>query len=274
MSEATRSRLARSVRRGDADLAEAALLVAAEARPDLAIDANLLRLDALADVLRTGGFRATGDPRVDGPTLAGEVASTLGFRGHEPGGRVPEDALLDRVLERRRGLPITLAIVLVSLARRLTVPAFPIALPGHVVVGVGGGERPVVVDPFHGGSELDEATLAARVEGTTGGQLAFRRSMLRPAAPPDVVRRLLNNLTNDYTRAGRHRDALWTVEVKQVLPHRVAEDDRVRGRLLDQLGRFDEAARAYEAYLEAVGGEGADVAEIRRAAIRARARMN
>lgn len=274
MSEASRTRLARSVRRSDADLAEAALLVAAEARPDLSVSASMLRLDALADVLRTGGFRATGTPHADGPRLAGEVGATLGFRGHEPGGRVPEDALLDHVLQRRRGLPITLAIVLVSLARRLDVPAFPIALPGHVVVGIGGGERPVVVDPFHGGIELDEAALAERVERTTGGQLAFRRAMLRPASPPDVVRRLLNNLTHDYTRAGRPRDALWTVEVKQVLPHRVADDDRVRGRLLDQLGRFDEAAAAYEAYLTTVGDAAADAAEIRRAAIRARARMN
>jgi regulator of sirC expression with transglutaminase-like and TPR domain len=274
MSETTRARLARLVRRGDADLAEAALLVAAEARPDLPIDATLLRLDALADRLATNGFRATGDPEVDGPELAGELATTCGFRGHEPGARVPEDALLDRVLDRRRGLPITLSIVLVAIARRLEVPAFPIALPGHVVVGVGGGDRPVVLDPFHGGLELDEAAVTARVDQATGGRLAFRRSMLRPTPAGDVVRRLLNNLTRDYTLAGRHRDALWTVEVKQVLPTRVADDDRVRGRLLDQLGRFDEAAAAYEAYLEAVGTDGPDAAEVRRAAIASRARLN
>jgi regulator of sirC expression with transglutaminase-like and TPR domain len=274
MSETTRSRLARLVRRGDADLAEAALLVAAEARPDLPIEGTLLRLDAIADRLVTGGFRTTGDPRVDGPRLAGELAATGGFRGHEPGARVPEDALLDQVLDRRRGLPITLSIVLVAIARRLEVPAFPIALPGHVVVGVGGGDRPVIVDPFHGGRELDEAAVAARVDQATGGRLAFRRSMLRPSPAGEVVRRLLNNLTRDYTLAGRHRDALWTVEVKQVLPSRVADDDQVRGRLLDQLGRFDEAAAAYEAYLEAVGAEGPDAAEVRRAAIRSRARLN
>jgi regulator of sirC expression with transglutaminase-like and TPR domain len=274
MSETTRSRLARLVRHGDADLAEAALLVAAEARPDLPIEGTLLRLDAIADRLATGGFQATGDPRVDGPRLAGALAVTGGFRGHEPGARIPEDALLDQVLDRRRGLPITLSIVLVAIARRLEVPAFPIALPGHVVVGVGGGDRTVVVDPFHGGRELDEAAVAARVDQATGGQLAFRRSMLRPSPAGDVVRRLLNNLTRDYTLAGRHRDALWTIEVKQVLPSRVADDDRVRGRLLEQLGRFDEAAAAYEAYLEAVGVEGPDAAEVRRAAIGARARLN
>jgi regulator of sirC expression with transglutaminase-like and TPR domain len=274
MSEATRSRLARLVRRNDADLAEAALLVAAEATPDLAIEANLLRLDALADTLRSGGFRATGDPAHDGAALAAELAGTRGFRGHDAGGRVPEDALLDRVLDRRRGLPITLSILYVAIARRLHVPAFPIALPGHVVVGIGATDRPTVVDPFHGGIELDEAAVARQVEHTTSGQLAFRRAMLRPAPAVNVVRRLLNNLTNDYTVAGRHRDALWTVEVKQVLPNRLPDDHRVRGRLLDQLGRFDEAAAAYEAYLDAVGEDGPDVADVRRAAIGSRARLN
>lgn len=274
MSEATRSRLARLVRRGDADLAEAALLVACEARPEVDVEGDLLRIDALADRLQTGGFRPSGDPHRDGPLLATELAETFGFRGHDPGGRIPDDALLDQVLERRRGLPISLAIVLVSIARRLDVPAFPIALPGHVVVGVGGGERPVVLDPFHGGVELDEAAVTTLVDQATAGQLTFHRAMLRPSPAADLVRRLLNNLTRDYTVAGSHRDALWTVEVKLVLPSTVPDDHRVRGRLLDQLGRFDHAAAAYESYLEAAGADDPGAAEARRAAIRSRARLN
>ncbi|MEX1178501.1 MAG: transglutaminase-like domain-containing protein [Nitriliruptor sp.] len=273
MSDATRARLAQLVRRNDADLAEAALLVAAEATPDLAIDATLLRLDALADRLRVAGFRATGDPDVDGPALAAEFVA-LGFRGHGEGQRVPDDALLDRVLDRHVGLPITLAILYVALARRLGVAAFPIALPGHVVVGVRDGERTVVLDPFHGGLELDEAAVADRVAAATGGQLAYRRAMLRPAPAVNVVRRLLNNLTHDYARAHAHRDALWTIEVKLALPNRLPDDHRVRGKLLDQLGRFDEAAQAYETYVELVGASGPDVAEVRGHAIASRARMN
>lgn len=272
MPPPTRDRLLRLVRRTDADLAEAALLVAAEADPALDVDAALLRLDALADQLRTRGFRASGDPQVDGPRLASELGEHAGFRGHEPGERRPEDALLDHVLQRRRGLPITLSIVYVALGRRLQVPAFPIALPGHVLVGV--GDRPVVLDPFHGGVELDEAAVAERVATLSGGQLAYRRAMLRPAPAVNVVRRLLNNLTRDYVQADRPRDALWTVELKQLLPNRLPDDHRVRGHLLERLGRFDVAAAAFEAYLQEVGPQAPDLEEVRRAAIRARARMN
>ncbi|MTV26589.1 tetratricopeptide repeat protein [Nitriliruptoraceae bacterium ZYF776] len=271
MSGSTRDRLLRLVRRNDADLAEAALLVAAEASPSLDVAAGLLRLDALADQLTTTGFRATGDAAADGRELAARLHAA-GFRGHAPGERVPEDALLDRVLDRRVGLPITLSIVYVALARRLDVPAFPIALPGHVVVGV--GERPAVLDPFHGGLELDEGAVADRVRQMTDGRLAFRRAMLRPAPAVNVVRRLLNNLTRDYTDRDRLREALWTVEVKQLLPNRLPDDHRVRGRLLDQLGRFDEAAAAFEDYLDAVGPDAPDRDEVQRAAIRSRARLN
>lgn len=279
MAEETRQRLLRLVRRPDADLAEAALLCAAELESGHDVEATLLRLDALADTLRTRGF-APGEPEHDADALAGHLGGVHGFRGETEGYDDPANALLGDVLDRRRGLPITLTIVYVAIGRRLRVPVFPIALPGHVVAGVGGRERgsgrtrPVVIDPFHGGRRLDEAELSRRVEQTTGGRLAFRRSMLRPSPPVNVVRRLLNNLTRDLAGAERHADALTTAELKLLLPNRLPDDHRVRGELLGRIGRFDEAAEAYEAYLEAVSEDAPDREEVRRAAIRSRARLN
>lgn len=281
MPEDSRRRLVQLVRRPDADLAEAGLLVAVEAlgpdgqpRGTEHVDRNLLRIDAIADSLRTGGVHPSGDPATDAAALAKALAAERGFRGHGDDDRVPEDALLDRVLDRRRGLPVTLSFLYVALARRLRIDAFAIALPGHVVVGLGDGPRLTVIDPFHHGIALDEAALAQRVASATGGQLSFRRSLLRPASPAGLVRRLLNNLTRDYTLLGEVRQALWTVDLKRLLPNRVEDDERVRGRLLEQLGRYDESADAYERYIDEVGLTGPDVAEVRRDAIRVRARLN
>ena len=273
MPEDTRQRLLRLVRRPDADLAEAALLCAAElpASPD--VDATLLRLDALADDLRSRGF-VSGEPEHDAAALTEHLAGRHGFHGDAAGYHDPANSLLGDVLDRRRGLPITLSILYVGIGRRLEVPAFPIALPGHVVTGIGGRDRPVVLDPFHGGRLLDEAALSARVEELTGGRLAFRRSMLRPSPAVNVVRRLLNNLTRDFTNADRPADALRAVELKLLLPNRLPDDHRVRGELLGRIGRFDEAALAYERYLEAVSEDAPDREEVRRAAIQSRARLN
>lgn len=273
MPESTRQRLLRLVRRPDADLAEAALLCAAELEDSHDVDATLLRVDALADGLRSTGFRSS-EPVADARALVEHLAGSHGFTGDRETYHDPANSLLGEVLDRRCGLPITLTILYVAIGQRLHVPAFPIALPGHVVTGIGGGERPVVFDPFHGGRMLGEAELGHRVEEATHGRLGFRRSMLRPSPAPNMVRRLLNNLTRDFTTADRPRDALWAVDLKLLLPNRLPDDHRVRGDLLGQLGRFDEAAAAYEAYLEAVSEDAPDREEVRRAAIRSRARLN
>lgn len=276
---ALRRRLAAVARDPDADLAEAAALVASEAGPPdpALVTRTLLRVDALTDQLRIAGVTPV-DAAHDAAALREALGVERGFRGHDDGGRVPADGLLDHVLDRRRGLPITLSILYVAVARRLRVRAYPIALPGHVVVGIvdptGPTDRPVVIDPFHGGATMDEGAVAALVGRATSGQLTFHRAMLRPADTGGLVRRLLNNLTHDYSAQGQLRDALWTVECKQVVPGAVADDDRVRGRLLEQLGRFDEAADAYEAYVRRAPDDAPDRDEVRRDAVRSRARTN
>lgn len=272
MSELSRTRLARVVRNAESDLAEAALLCCEEVEPDLDVDVELLRLDAIADGLRSTGFTPTA-PREDARALARYLADRRGFTGDHERYHDPRNGLLTRVLDRRRGLPITLSIVYVAVARRLRVPAFGIGLPGHFVTGIGGGERPVVLDPFDGGRVLDETGLSRLVTDATAGQVEFTRSMLRPAPPATVIRRLLNNLTRDFANEGDAANALWTVELKQLLPNHVPDDHRVRGELLVQLGRFLDGAHAFEAYIDA-DPDAPDAGDVRHAAIRARAKLN
>lgn len=273
MPSASRKRLSRIVRTADCDLAEAALLCCVEHDPSLDVDAQLLRVDALADGLRTGGFAPLGDPAADARSLATYVSGDLGFTGDRESYNDPRNGLLSEVLDRRRGLPITLSILYVALGRRLHLPIFGIALPGHFVVGVGGGDRPVVVDPFHDGRLVDEPELTEWIPQLTGGRVAYSRNLLRPSTPATIIRRVLNNLTRDFTTSNAYADALWTVELKQLLPGTVPDDHRARGELLLKVGRFDEAADAFETYvLEA--DDAPDTVEVSRLAIHARSKLN
>ena len=273
MTTTSRERLVRLVRRADADLAEAALLCCAEVDPDLDVDLALLRLDALADGLRTRGFQV-GDPEQAARRIAEYLAVEQGFTGDTDTYHHPDNALLTRVLDRKRGLPITCSILYVAIARRLDVRAYLVNLPGHVVAAVPGPDRPILIDPFHDGQVLDERAVAQRITELSAGQATFHRAMLRPTHAVDVVRRLLNNLTRDFQATGDAMNALWSVELKLLLPNRTPEDHRILGELLEQVGRFDEAAVAFEDYLEATDGEAHDDTEIRHAAIRAKARLN
>lgn len=273
MSSSTRHRLAREVRRSDADLAELALCICAERDPDLDVDTALLRVDALADGLLTSG-RLSGDPESDATALARYLAEDHGFTGDVDDYHDPANGLLSEVLDRHRGLPIVLSVLYVSVARRVRIPAWGIAHPGHYYVGVGTRDRTTVLDPFHDGAVVPADELAARLRAATAGRIEFTRAHLRPAGPAITTRRILNNLTRDFTNRGDLEDALWTVDCKLVLPNALDDDHRARGELLSHLGRYRQAAEAFETYLERAGTDAVDADEVRAQAVRARAKLN
>src|SRR3954471_24094697 len=136
----------------DATLDLLALALAAAFRPVDAARA-LATLDGLgeevADVLRSAGTR-----EAEALVLSAVLGTRHGFRGDSQQCAGPENSMHDRVLERRRGLPILLSIVYVEVARRAGVPLAGVGLPGHYVVGHFGAAEPLLLDPFGGGVRI------------------------------------------------------------------------------------------------------------------------
>src|SRR3954467_15284388 len=132
----------------DATLDLLALALAAAFRPVDAARA-LATLDGLgeevADVLRSAGTR-----EAEALVLSAVLGTRHGFRGDSEQYDRPENSMLDRVLERRRGLPILLSIVYVEVAGRADVRVAGVGLPGHYVVSHFGGVEPLLLDPFSG----------------------------------------------------------------------------------------------------------------------------
>lgn len=259
------------VRRADADLAEAALLVETEVDADLDVDLALLRIDALADAFLTSWGR--GDAESGAEALRSFMYGQQGFAGQHEDYHHPDNALLSRVLARHTGLPILLSVLYTSVARRAGLPAWGIAQPGHFYVGIGDTARPIVLDPFDDGNQVSHEELAERLRVATAGRVSFARAQLRPVSPAMTVRRILNNLTRDYTNRGEVDNALWTVELKLVLPNSIPDDHKARGELLSHVGRYAESADEFEHYLDLSPDTG-DADDIRARAIRARAKLN
>lgn len=288
MTQASRERLARIVRDPGCDLAEAALLCCVEVEPDLDIDAELLRFDAFADQLRTNGFRP-GSPEQNAGGLAGHLAGALGFAGDTADYHDPRNGLLTAVLDRRRGLPITLSIIYIAVGRRLGLRVFGVSAPGHFLVAVGATDqrhpaagRPepgrrdevAVIDPFHGGVVLEPSDIDARVRRSTAGLAGYEPDLIRAAPPAAVIRRLLNNLTRDFLAVGDTEDALWTVELKRSIPGSGPEDVETLAELLVQVGRYRRAAETVERYLDDDATPDLELADLEHLAVRARAKMN
>lgn len=273
-----RTQLRRAVRDPGADPAAVALQVVAFHERDLDVATTLLRIDALADVVRTtDGSGAPADPPADAEEVVARLGAVLGERlgyRHEHGHtRTHTDAYLNVVLDQHTGLPVTLSALYAGVARRLGVPAFVVNLPGHVVAAAPVGDRHILFDPFHGGRVLDEAAAADLVERSTGGRVKFARNMVRPATAVELARRILNNLTADLTREQHAGAAVWTAVARLALPDSEPGDHLLLASLLERSGRFDRAAQAYDRYLAEVP-DAEDADEVRARARAARSRTN
>jgi regulator of sirC expression with transglutaminase-like and TPR domain len=191
---------------GEMRLDVAALSLAAHAHPDLDVDRECAHLDDLASCCPT--------PTFDG--LRDYLFGTLGFRGNSRDYGDPENSFLDSVLERRLGIPISLAVVMMEVGRRIAVPVHGVGMPGHFLV-MDAARDGVWCDPFHGGDLYDiEACrrLFARIHGNARG---FTRALLAPTDPHVIVARMLANLENG--RLAADPMALgWLCELHMVLP--------------------------------------------------------
>ena len=243
MSAATRARLAALLGTPDPDLAELNLLVSAEAEPGLDVAAQLDRVERLA---------ATAGERGDGAEGVLAVMRGTGLRGDIDDYDDPRNSFLDQVLDRRVGIPISLSALTIAVARRAGVPLVGIGMPGHFVVSDAGGPDARFWDPFGGWAELGLDDCARLVMRTAGVEL--EPSHLAPAAPREILVRMLANLRSSYARRGLLRDAFWTVELARI----AMPDDESLARehvaLLTALGRYDEAEAVLE---EFPGGDAA-----------------
>ncbi len=246
---AGRARFARLVARPEPeiDLALGMLLIAAHGRPPIDEPAIFARLDTIADRVRIR--LDAGDPTVAVIARLHDVLyRELAFRGPtaaEYGD--PANSLLDEVLARRVGLPISLAIVELEIAARLGVALVGIGLPGHFIVG---GPDGLLVDPADGGRSLTPDDCQALIRRAIGDGVLFHAGMLRPAGRREILARVLRNLR--AARLGR-RDwpaAVDAIDLLLVLEPTDPEHGRDRGLLLGRMGRFGEAVSALRVYLE------------------------
>ncbi len=231
------------------NLAEAALLIAAPEYPGLDLSACLQQLDDMATVCR-GRLGSSPDAAHTLTALGGYLFRDLGYKGDLQTFTDPRNSFLNEVLQRRRGIPITLSVVYMEVGRRLGLPVHGVSFPGHflVKVEVDGVDR--VIDPFSAGAELDHAELERRLEHVASPKEKWDlEQLLTPASKRDILARMLRNLKNihvnseDYTRALRIQDLL--LDLQPDAPNEV----RDRALLHDKLDHLRAAVADYQMYL-------------------------
>lgn len=251
------------------DVAEGALTIARIGHPSLSLEGSLSRLDALAD-----GVRARLEPgdsverRAD--ALAAYLFDECGFHGNRDDYYDPRNSFLNEVLERRTGIPITLAIVLLEVGARVGVPLEGVGFPGHFLVRVVGSGGSELRDPFFGGRRIEHDELRERLRAfyAAGGGPAgsnWQRALpqaLQTTGPLGILTRVLGNLLAIYREREDHTRALATVELMLVLAPEAADHLRIRGLLYEQLECYASALSDFRRYLALAPGS-ALTAEVR-----------
>jgi regulator of sirC expression with transglutaminase-like and TPR domain len=232
------------------DLARSALVIAKLEYPDLQAAPSLDVLDRLGDRARARLARLSGAPiRTRVGALNALVYGEERFAGNRAHYDDFRNSLLNLVLERRLGIPISLALVYMEVARRAGLDAFGIAFPGHFLVRVGADADAPILDPFDGGAEMDEAGCRALLARHLGEEVAFDPAMLQPCTSRQFLARMLNNLKRTYVEWRSFPQARWTTELLLVTDPTILSELRDRGLLAYHLDDFPAALRDLEDYL-------------------------
>jgi regulator of sirC expression with transglutaminase-like and TPR domain len=157
-----------------------------------------------------GQLMATAGPATSGPLFLSRLNAfffgELGFRGDSEDYHHPANSCLDQVLERRKGLPITLSVAYLELARRLKREVSGVALPAHFLCRYVEEGIPIYIDVFHAGRLMTEEDCVELISQAAGQALEFDPSAFPAATPRVILHRMLNNLRNSYSLSGRFQD--------------------------------------------------------------------
>jgi regulator of sirC expression with transglutaminase-like and TPR domain len=229
-------------------LDQGALLIACQAYPKLDIAHYLRQLDFLAE-----DFRAHCAPA---PELATELANLSHylfadqeFRGNQDHYDDPRNSYLNDVLDRRLGIPLTLSVVYLELGRRLHLPLAGVNFPYHFLVRSTQPGEALFIDPYAGGTFVDNSELGDRLPVIEGRKLELTANFLAPTPPQEILTRMLRNLKRLHLGARKFSAAVHCAERITWLQPTEADNYRDLGFLYYWIHDYNKAIGAFNTYL-------------------------
>jgi regulator of sirC expression with transglutaminase-like and TPR domain len=212
--------------------------------PDLAVEPFLDRLNDLASHLGDR-LRNFNDGRDFVEKARQYLFEELGFHGNQDDYHDPLNSCLNQVMDRRTGIPISLSVLYMEVARRLAMPVFGIGLPRHFVVQFDDGNYAAYIDPFNGGREITPTECYA----LAGAQFADP-ALLQRVSKKHIAMRMLQNLHGAYLRRRDFARAVATLDLMIVGSPGTATWYKRRGALHVELNHFQSARADLTRYLE------------------------
>jgi len=238
-------------------LDRAALELASINTPDLDPEPYLDRLNEMASHI-ADRMRNFNDGRDFVETAQRYLFGELGFHGNEREFFDSRNSCLDQVLERRTGIPITLSVMYMEVARRLAMPVYGIGLPRHFIIQFDDGNYSTYIDPFHGGRTVTAGECFA-----LAGASVADPALLQRATKKQIAMRMLQNLRGVYLRQKDWARAVVTLDLLLIGAPELSALIKQRGLLQMEQKRYQSARRDFERYLH-LTPDAADAEEIQR----------
>ena len=234
-------------------VAPAALAIAGVEYPALDAAPYLLRLERMGEAAAGRLKRHDGAPAtVLIATLNAYLYEELGFSGNREHYDDPRNSFLNEVLDRRLGIPISLAAVYLEIGRRAGLRLEGVNFPGHFLVRAPAGPgdmEDIIVDPFHAGALLSEVDCRHLLRQHVGEEAAFEHGLLATATRQHIVVRMLVNLKRLYVRMRSFPQARAIADLLLAVDPSALAELRDRGLLAYHMEDFAAALKDLEAYL-------------------------
>ena len=247
-----RSMFTEEVRKPEEDirLDRAALYLAGEEYPGIDVQSYLAELDAFASQIALREIDET-TPADLAHAIAGYLFDEVGLHGNTGEYYSPENSYLNRVLETRTGIPITLSLIFLEVARRMGLKCSGIGLPGHFIVGL--DDTGEYLDPFNSGILLSAEDCRALVQRMFGGQLEWTDRFLAPYTKGDILFRVLNNLKSVYMQSKGYTKAVGVIQRMAIISPGQPSLYQEQAWCHAQQHKYRLAIGVLEAYLEEAG---------------------
>jgi regulator of sirC expression with transglutaminase-like and TPR domain len=235
------------------DLGRAAVAIATREYPDLKIDDCLSQLDELGQAveLRIGDEK---NPYRIIAALNTVLFKELGFQGNRSEYYDPKNSYLNDVITRKKGIPISLSVIYMEVARRVGLSLAGVGFPGHFLVKYEDDAVEILIDVFNGGEIRAREDLERMLQQLYRGQVSYHAGFIAALGKRDILRRMLNNLKWIYLERGEPLKTLSVLDQLVILDPRSASEIRDRGLLYITLERYAPALEDLESYLRLAPG--------------------
>ncbi len=235
------------------DLGRAALVIATQEYPDLEIDDCLSQLDSLGQAVELRIDDEKNPYRIIA-ALNTVLFKELGFQGNHSEYYDPKNSFLNDVITRKKGIPISLSVIYMEVARRVGLSLAGIGFPGHFLVKYDDGDVEILIDVFNGGESRSREDLDRMLQQLYRGQVSYQANFVAALGKRDILRRMLNNLKWIYLERGEPLKTLSVLDQLLILDPTSASEMRDRGLLYITLESYPQALEDLESYLRLAPG--------------------